>query len=82
MLTKIGHQVLNELESELDSDVEDKKFSLMLSSGGTFFRELCYWADKCLFVLGLSFSFVLLFALFTIDATTIEILSKPPLKNG
>lgn len=76
MLTKIGNQVLNELKSELDSDVEDKKFSFMLSNGRTFFRELCYWADKCFFVLGLTFSLVVFFTLCTIDATTIESLKQ------
>lgn len=76
MLTKIGNQVLNELKSELDSEVEDKKFlSFMLTNGRTF-RELCYWAKKCFIVLGLIFSLVVFFTLCTIDATTIESLKQ------
>lgn len=73
MLTKIGNQVLNELKSELDSDIEDKKFSFIER---TFFQELCYWAKKCFIVLGLIFSLVVFFTLCTIDATTIESLKQ------
>ncbi len=75
MLTKIGNQVLNELKSELDSEVEDKKF-FMLSNGKATVREFCYWAIIFFIVLGLIFSLVGFFTLCTIDAATIESLKQ------
>ena len=33
MLTKIGKQILDELKSELDVDLDDKKLTFVLSDG-------------------------------------------------
>ncbi len=76
MLTKIGNQVLNELKSELDTDVEDQKFEFILSNGKSIFREFICWTGMCFILFSFSFSLVMFFTIYTIDAATIESLKQ------
>ena len=72
MLTKIGKQILDELKSELDVDLDDKKLTFVLSDGRSLFNAVFYWIDKFIFALCLITAFLIFITLFMADATTLE----------
>lgn len=72
MLTKIGKQILDELKSELDADLDDKKLTFVLSDGRSLFNAVFYWVDKFIFGLCLITAFLIFITLFMADATTLE----------
>ncbi|TQP63472.1 hypothetical protein [Vibrio cholerae] len=81
MLTKIGTQILEELNNELDTDVEDKKKQFLINDAGTTINLLCRLFVKYVFMLHFCLSAQLILILMFIDKATIDVLLSTPLQD-
>ncbi|WP_412497230.1 hypothetical protein [Vibrio fluvialis] len=78
MLTKIGGQILDELKSELDTDVEDRKRQFLFIEAGNTVKSLWQLVYQFLSVFYFYLSGALLVSLAFIDESTINTLRSVP----
>ncbi|WP_158147794.1 hypothetical protein [Vibrio fluvialis] len=78
MLTKIGGQILDELKSELDTDVEDRKRQFLFMEADNAVKSLWRLVYQFLSVFYFYLSVALLISLACIDESTISTLRSVP----
>lgn len=81
MLTKVGTQILEELNNELDTDVEDKKKQFLIAEAGSTINLLLRLFAKYIYMLHFCLSVILVLTLVFIDRETIDLLLSTPLQD-
>ncbi|HAS2609610.1 TPA: hypothetical protein P7L42_003370 [Vibrio cholerae] len=81
MLTKIGTQILEELNNELDTDVEDKRKQFLINDAGNTINLLFRLFVKYVHMLHFCLSAQLILILMFIDRETIDVILSTPLQD-
>ena len=81
MLTKVGTQILEELNNELNTDVEDKKKQFMIDETGSTINLLWRFFAKYIYMLHFCLSLLIIMTLVFIDSERIDLLMSTPLQD-